>query len=55
MKGKIRVGIGGWGIDTLTRGRQEALQLRPQFMRPQLLHRSKNYAPQPEIVEGSAD
>jgi hypothetical protein len=42
------------GIDALMRGRQETLRLRPQFMRPQLLHRSKNYALPSEIVSGSA-
>ena len=40
---------------SLTSWRQETGLPRPQFMRPQMSHRSKNYAPRPEIVYGSAD
>jgi len=42
------------GIDTLSSRRQKTLLLRHQFMRPQLSHRSKNYALRSEIVSGSA-
>jgi hypothetical protein len=45
--------MGFGGIDTLTSGLEEALALRPPFMRPQLSHRSKNFALRSETVDVS--